>query len=61
MIDSFTGGDYEVKSFVSEKNTNVASVQFVIQTGAVKVEEEEESTQEEEEKKGIVDKFKDLF
>ena len=60
MIDSFTGGDYEVKSFVSEKNTNVASVQFVIQSGAVKVEEEE-STQEEEEKKGIVDKFKDLF
>ena len=61
MIDSFTGGGYEVKSFVSEKNTNVASVQFVIQSGAVKVEEEEESTQEEEEKKGIVDKFKDLF
>lgn len=61
MIDSFTGGDYEVKSFVSEKNTNVASVQFVIQTGAVKKQEPEAETGKGEEKKGIIEKFKDLF
>lgn len=61
VIDSFTGGDYEVKSFVSEKNTNVASVQFVIQTSSVKKQETEEETEKEEEKKGIIEKFKDLF
>ena len=61
VIDSFTGGDYEVKSFVSEKNTNVTSVQFVIQTGSIKKQEAEEETEKEEEKKGIIDKFKDLF
>lgn len=61
MIDSFTGGEYEVKSFVSEKNTNVSSVQFVIQTSAVKMEEAEEEVQEEEKKKSVLGKLKDLF
>lgn len=61
MIESFTGGDYEVKSFVSEKNANVSSVQFVIQTGAVKAEETEEKVNQEENKKGFMDKVKDLF
>lgn len=61
MIASFTGGDYEVKSFVSDKNTNVTSVQFVIQTGAIKVEEQEENVEKEEEKKNFFEKFKDLF
>ena len=32
MIDNFAGGDFEVESFVSDKNTDVDSVQFVIKT-----------------------------
>ena len=36
MISSLTGSDTEIKSFVSDENTNVKSVQFVIKTAAVK-------------------------
>ena len=39
MITEATGSDVEVTSFVSEKNTNVDSVQFVIQTEAIEVAE----------------------
>ena len=39
MIDNFAGGDFEVESFVSDKNTDVDSVQFVIKTEAIKKEE----------------------
>lgn len=49
MIDNFAGGDFEVESFVSDKNTYVDSVQFVIKTEAIKKEEvkvEEEKTEE---------------
>ncbi len=35
MTSSITGSDAEVVSFVSEKNTNVDSVQFVIKTAAI--------------------------
>lgn len=49
MIDNFAGRDFEVESFVSDKNTDVDSVQFVIKTEAIKKEEvkvEEEKTEE---------------
>ena len=49
MIDNFADGDFEVESFVSDKNTDVDSVQFVIKTEAIKKEEvkvEEEKTEE---------------
>ena len=39
MITDATGSDVKVTSFVSEKNTNVDSVQFVIQTEAIKIAE----------------------
>ena len=39
MITEATGSDVEIASFVSEKNTNVDSVQFVIQTEAIEIEE----------------------
>ncbi len=35
MTASITGGDGETTSFVSEKNTNVTAVQFVIKTAAI--------------------------
>ncbi len=40
MIESITGGSCEAVSFVSEKNTNVKAVQFVIKTQAVEIGEE---------------------
>lgn len=39
VMDSLTGGN-EIVSFVSEKNTNVDSVQFVIKTAAIEKAEE---------------------
>ena len=60
MLASFTGEDFEAVSFVSDKNTNIESVQFVIQTEAVEVEEEEEE-EVEEESKSFVEKLKNLF
>lgn len=39
IINSALGSSGEITSFVSEKNTNVDSVQFVIQTEAVKLAE----------------------
>ena len=39
MITEATGSDVEVTSFVFEKNTNVDSVQFVIQTEAIEIAE----------------------
>lgn len=41
MIDSISGSG-EIKSFVSDKNTNVKSVQFVIKTDAMEISEAEE-------------------
>lgn len=41
MIASLTGGDGKTKSFVSDKNTRVTAVQFVISTDPIKGEDEE--------------------
>lgn len=38
-MGSLTGGE-EIQSFVSEKNTNVDSLQFVIKTAAIEKAEE---------------------
>ena len=40
-IDSISGNNIPVQSFVSEKNTNIRSVQFVIKTEPIKVEKTE--------------------
>lgn len=50
VISEMKGGDGEVTSFVSDKNTDVESVQFVIKTDAIEIpeaEEEEQPAQEE--------------
>ena len=46
----FQGGNMEVYSFTSSKNTNVSSVQFVIKTSEIKKEEvkEDKKTKEEQ-------------
>lgn len=40
LLKSITGGDTETVSFVSEKNTNIDSVQFVIRTPSIEIDEE---------------------
>ena len=59
-IDEFSGKDYKVKSFVSSKNKNVKSVQFVMKTEGITKEEKETKTIEKKETT-IIDKIKGLF
>lgn len=61
LIRSMTGGDFEPASFVSEKNTNVQSVQFVMQAGGVQLEEASGVTREEPKKLSVWQKFLNLF
>ncbi|MCI2113005.1 MAG: hypothetical protein LKJ92_05940 [Ruminococcus sp.] len=61
MIDSMTGSDVELKSFASEKNTSVNSVQFVIKTDDIKVEEPEEPKAENKEELSFWQKLFKLF
>lgn len=61
MIESITGGDTEIVSFVSEKNTKVEAVQFVLQTEAVKMEEPEPPAAEEAEELTLWQKLLQLF
>ena len=61
LIETVTGGDFEVTSFVSEKNTNVQSVQFVIKADGVQTEEVSEVTEEMPKKLTVWQKFLNLF
>ncbi len=58
--DMFTV-DSDPASFVSDKNTNVTSVQFVIKTDAIEAEEPDESTEEEETSMSFLEKLEWLF
>jgi putative membrane protein len=46
-IQDMLGGDFTTKSFVSEQNTNVQSVQFVIRTDSIQNDEADEAPAEE--------------
>ena len=61
MVNGITGGNYELVSFVSEKNTNVKAVQFVIQTESVHINEADEATPVVEEKLNFWQKVLKLF
>lgn len=61
MISSLSGTDEETVSFVSEKNTNVDAVQFVIKTAAVEKTEVETEETVEEEPSGFWQKLIHLF
>lgn len=61
MLASISGDETETVSFVSEKNTNVASVQFVIKTAAIEIPEEEAPEAVASESKSFWEKFLDLF
>ncbi len=61
MMDEYDKSDFEAVSFVSDKNENVNSVQFVLKTESIKYEEPETTEEPKKEEKGIWDRFKDLF
>lgn len=61
MLAEISGSDAPVVSFVSNKNENVNSVQFVIKTTAIEKEEAEEVVAEEETPTGFFQKLLALF
>ena len=61
MIGSVSGGSGKVVSFVSQKNTNVSSVQFIMKTRGVKVEEAKEPQEQDITKKSFWEKLLILF
>ncbi|MBQ3515013.1 MAG: hypothetical protein IJA32_14655 [Lachnospiraceae bacterium] len=61
LISSLSGSDVEVVSFVSEKNTKVKSVQFVMKTASIEKVEVVEEVVEEKESKNLWEKFISLF
>lgn len=61
ILASFCGEETETVSFVSEKNTNVESVQFVIQTEAIEKADAVESAEVEEQSLTFWQKLLRLF
>lgn len=61
MLESLSGGTTTVRSFVSNKNTDVSSVQFVIKTDAIEIPEPEEAAPESPEKLNFWQKLLRLF
>lgn len=61
MLNTISRSDADIRSFVSEKNTNVESVQFVIKTGAIEKSEVVQTVEEEPQQLNLWEKFLKLF
>lgn len=61
IISSASGADVEITSFVSNNNTNVQSVQFVIKTNDIKIEKTVDAAPNAEEKLNFWQKLLRLF
>ncbi len=61
ILASIKGGDGDPYSFVSSKNTNVSSVQFVIKTDAIEKPEEKKVEEKETKETSFWDKLVNLF
>lgn len=61
MINEYTGSDYTAKSFVSDENTRINSVQFNIKAPAIKVKEAESAAAAEQKPLSLWQKFLKLF
>ena len=61
VLSGISGTGETVKSFVSEKNTNVKAVQFVIKNEAITLPEKSVPKETKEESRSLWQKFLDLF
>jgi len=61
LMEDYTFDDFTPVSFVSEKNTEIKSVQFIIKTGDIEVEEPAKTRSEEETSGGFWQRFIDIF
>ncbi|WP_176330301.1 YhgE/Pip domain-containing protein [Oceanobacillus rekensis] len=61
MMKDYDKSGFEPVSFVSSKNKKVNTVQFVLQTEGIEIEETESTEEIQEEEKGFWDRLIDLF
>lgn len=61
LLATISGDNTDITSFVSDKNTNVEAVQFVIQTAAIEIPEEPEAEETSEEELSFWEKLLALF
>lgn len=61
MISGLTGSSDEVKSFVSDKNTNVKAVQFVMKNKPIEIPEADPPAESQEPEQSLWQKFLALF
>ncbi|WP_186580383.1 coiled-coil domain-containing protein [Aquibacillus kalidii] len=61
MMEEYDKSDFKAVSFVSPKNVKINSVQFVLKTESIKVEEKEKTKEPVEEEKGFWARLLDLF
>lgn len=61
MLSELTGSSSQVKSFVSEKNTRVKGVQFVIKNKPIEIPEPEPPAESQQAKQSLWQKFLALF
>ena len=61
MLEEYRGSDFDMVSFVSDKNTQVDSVQFVMKVAEIQIEEEEAPVIQEEAKPSFWQKLINLF
>lgn len=61
VASSMTGENIKTKSFASEKNTNIKSVQFVIQTEGIKKDDKVKGSDKEKEELSFLEKILNLF
>lgn len=61
MMSNYDKSDFEAESFVSEKNENVNSVQFVLKTESINYEKPKRVDEPEQEEKGFWARLLNLF
>lgn len=61
MMEKYSNTDFKPKSFVSEKNTNIGAVQFVIRTNAIEKKETVQENKEEKNNETFIDRIKAIF
>ena len=61
LLEEITGGSEDIASFVSDKNTHVESVQFVIKGESLLKEKQEQAVVKEEKQASFWEKLIQLF
>ncbi|MFA9466203.1 MAG: hypothetical protein ACERKN_18205 [Velocimicrobium sp.] len=61
MVDKYSNNDFQVESFVSDKNTDVSSVQFVIKTASIEKVENKQVIEDVVETQTVWERFISLF